>query len=149
MGHRTPKQLEQLRRMHASPTSRAKLSAAAKRRWQDPAYKEMMRERFRNWAAETPGGRRRVLRERLYKEFVIKQDGEVCAVCRRPSRPGKRLALDHIHGHCSEPGGCEECIRGLLCDDCNAMIGYGRDNPEHLERGANYLRTRILDETAS
>jgi hypothetical protein len=58
----------------------------------------------------------------------------------------KRLAVDHdhklakLHDHPEEKG-CPECIRGLLCRNCNRnILGRLHDDPEALERGAFYLR---------
>lgn len=44
----------------------------------------------------------------------------------------KSLALDHNH--------TTGQIRGLLCYRCNSMLGYGKDDPDILEKGAEYLR---------
>jgi len=30
-------------------------------------------------------------------------------------------------------------IRGLLCRDCNLMLGHAQDNPDILREAANYL----------
>lgn len=67
----------------------------------------------------------------------------LCAVCLRalPDPP----AVDHDHELASThphpvTRGCQRCVRGLLCDDCNLMLGRARDEPETLEAGARYLR---------
>ncbi|WP_405152046.1 endonuclease domain-containing protein [Sphaerisporangium sp. NBC_01403] len=31
-------------------------------------------------------------------------------------------------------------MRGLLCSNCNTMVGLAKDNPERLESAALYLR---------
>lgn len=76
-----------------------------------------------------------------------------CAICHAdlvtPIRgtDGKyraRLVVDHDHACCPGPTSCGRCIRGLLCLDCNLMIGQGRDDPETLEAGAAYLRAYRL-----
>lgn len=45
-----------------------------------------------------------------------------CAICHEPPAPGKVLAWDHDHNHCSGAYGCPECTRGLLCTKCNTRI---------------------------
>lgn len=70
---------------------------------------------------------------------MLKEQNGVCAICHEPEtsiRDGKlkQLAVDHDH----ETG----AIRGLLCSNCNPMIGYAKDSPERLEAGAAYLRER-------
>lgn len=69
-----------------------------------------------------------------YQERLASQDG-CCAICRLPAREmSKQLAVDHCH----ETG----AIRGLLCSSCNFGLGAFKDNPEHLQRAALYLKSR-------
>lgn len=71
-----------------------------------------------------------------YKEMLAAQDG-VCASCRRPETKVqfgtvRMLSVDHDH----DTGK----VRGLLCGNCNAGIGYfGNDEPELLRAAADYL----------
>lgn len=64
-----------------------------------------------------------------YEAAVKDQDGQ-CAIC--GSRGARRLHADHDHKTGQK--------RGLVCYRCNMMLGYARDNPLILERGADYLR---------
>ena len=59
----------------------------------------------------------------------------VCAICGEPL-DGKKECVDHyeIQG--------VPFVRGILCDPCNLMIGHGRDNPQILRAGANYLEAQ-------
>lgn len=71
-----------------------------------------------------------------YQRMFAAQGG-VCAVCEKPetaTRGGevKWLAVDHCH----DTG----AVRGLLCQSCNLMVGYGRDDAAVLTAGAAYLR---------
>jgi hypothetical protein len=70
-----------------------------------------------------------------YLELFAHQRG-VCAICRQPERSKragklKQLAVDHDH----ETGR----VRGLLCSNCNPMIGYAKDNADTLRAAAIYL----------
>lgn len=70
-----------------------------------------------------------------------------CAVCgRRPEEvPGrvKRLVIDHDHQCCPAGGSCGKCVRGLLCNPCNHLLGIAADNPTRLIAAIRYLeRTR-------
>lgn len=61
--------------------------------------------------------------------------GGTCAICGPWSgRNGttKRMATDHNHATGER--------RGLLCSDCNRMLGRLGDRPEAFERAAEYLR---------
>ena len=79
--------------------------------------------------------------EEEYQLLLKAQDGR-CYNCKR--KPGKkRLDVDHDHkctvGH--EPNkGCRKCVRGLLCGKCNRYLGWIRDDPAAMDRGAVYLR---------
>lgn len=64
-----------------------------------------------------------------YNALLLAQDG-CCAICRKP--PEKhRLSVDHDH----ETGR----VRGLLCGNCNAMLGHAHDNVQTLELAIKYL----------
>lgn len=70
--------------------------------------------------------------------------GGVCAVC-SATKPGGKGAwiLDHNH-LCQHPKrsskqGCPNCVRGILCLQCNMMLGASRDNPFILQRAIEYL----------
>lgn len=61
-----------------------------------------------------------------------------CAVCRRKFGNKFRPHVDHNHGTGE--------FRGLLCRDCNLMLGYARDRMVILLRAVRYLgkyRTNI------
>lgn len=66
-----------------------------------------------------------------FKEMESKQMG-VCAICQQlPSGHKKVLCVDHCH----ETG----IVRGLLCDDCNNLLGRAKDNPMILMSAVVYL----------
>lgn len=68
-----------------------------------------------------------------YVNMLVAQ-GQKCAICGSdsPNREGAdSFDVDHDH----ETGK----VRGLLCKDCNLMIGNARDSSDNLRKGANYL----------
>jgi hypothetical protein len=71
-----------------------------------------------------------------YERLLASQNG-VCAVCRQPSRARNRpnLYVDHNHG--------TGAIRGLLCSNCNLLLGHADDDPQRLEAAARYLRQTV------
>lgn len=106
--------------------------------------KECVKENTRTWRkanaeqAKLLGRRRRLkaygLTEKAYAALLAAQCGE-CAICRAPCAQFKRgepLHVDHDH----ETGQ----VRGLLCSPCNLTLGHFNDDPERLERAAEYLR---------
>lgn len=83
-----------------------------------------------------------------YDAMLQAQDGR-CAICRRmpteASRAGRyptRLAVDHDHACCPGIKSCGQCVRGLLCGDCNGALGLLRDNPAVALAAANYLQSK-------
>jgi hypothetical protein len=75
-----------------------------------------------------------------YAGMLLDQGGG-CAICGRLKSRGtqKSLSIDHDHACCPGPNSCGDCVRGLLCDDCNLAIGYLRDSAELGKRLALYL----------
>lgn len=50
-----------------------------------------------------------------------------------PNPPHGRKPLNVDHDHTTNK------VRALLCQNCNAMIGLGGDNPDRLRAAAAYL----------
>lgn len=67
-----------------------------------------------------------------YAEMLAAQN-ETCAICKRPQRTKRALAVDHDHATGK--------IRALLCDHCNRGLGYFFDRPDLLEVARCYLIT--------
>jgi hypothetical protein len=57
------------------------------------------------------------------KEFVdllLRFQQEVCALCAAANGDSKTLHIDHDHGCCPGRRSCGDCVRGLVCANCNA-----------------------------
>jgi hypothetical protein len=96
----------------------------AKRKASDPEYAQMKRDAAR-WA------RRRAkydLSQEEYQAMKIQQDGK-CAIC--GETPDHDLRVDHDH--------TTTAVRGLLCSNCNAGIGFLRENPGIMRKAIEYL----------
>lgn len=79
-----------------------------------------------------------------YENQLAKQTG-VCAICKQPEttmdardRPW-RLSVDHDHSCCSGTKSCGECVRALLCMQCNHALGSARDDVGILSSMIDYL----------
>jgi hypothetical protein len=70
------------------------------------------------------------LNEQTYDELLSLQNN-VCAICGGVS-VGRSLSVDHCH----KTGK----IRGLLCQNCNLMLGYAKDKIEILLKATEYLK---------
>lgn len=74
---------------------------------------------------------------------ILKKQGYVCAICKKPEKANKRLSIDHDHSCCNFDGNhraCGNCIRGLLCSSCNRILGLALDSDQTLLNAANYLK---------
>lgn len=74
-----------------------------------------------------------------YEAEVQKREGR-CDICGRPQQSGIRLAIDHDHTCCPERAACDKCRRGLLCTNCNTLLGSAHDSVEILESAISYLK---------
>ena len=101
-------------------------------------------ERFRQWQAEyraRPERKRRMRDSYCRRTFGISADdfdarlaaqGGGCAICGLvPDRPAS-LHLDHDR--------VTGALRGILCLSCNQALGHFRDDPDVLQRAADYVR---------
>ena len=65
-----------------------------------------------------------------YNQYVELQ-GNRCAICGTDNPGLSDWCCDHCH--------TENKARGLLCVQCNAGLGYFKDNPEYLQSAIDYL----------
>ena len=67
-----------------------------------------------------------------YNKMFEEQNG-CCAICgEHQTETNKRLVIDHNH--------ITGDVRKLLCSKCNVGLGMFKDNPELLEKAAQYIR---------
>jgi hypothetical protein len=68
---------------------------------------------------------------------MLEAQGCVCAICAKPESEEKHGVL-HVD-HCHATG----AVRGLLCRNCNHVLGLMRDDPALLRLAAAYLVPQI------
>lgn len=64
-----------------------------------------------------------------YNEMIAAQ-GNACAICKEPFGDSTPY-VDHDHS--------SGWVRGLLCTNCNTVIGLAKDSPDILESAARYV----------
>ena len=112
-------------------------SALYRRRRKNPdGYNEYMRRwRMKNsdrlYAAEIR--KRYGISLDQYSGLLLAQNKR-CAICAAPHNSIKKRGRLHVD-HCHISGR----IRGLLCANCNKMLGNARDRADLLRKGADYL----------
>lgn len=113
-----------------------------RRRAVDPEFVEKAREYSRRYYNSRKGRdqRKRQHLRRVYGltveqyEAIIEHQGGVCAICLgdpTPTRQGHLFHVDHDH----ETGE----VRGILCQACNHLLGWSRDDVSVLEAAIVYL----------
>ena len=61
-----------------------------------------------------------------------------CKICRTPAYKASHTGTLHVdHDHDTGE------VRGLLCLNCNLMLGHAKDNPSILLKGIQYLKRRL------
>jgi hypothetical protein len=65
-----------------------------------------------------------------YEQMCQVQQG-CCKICGDPSQ----LYIDHCHS--------TQRVRGLLCSQCNLLLGLAHDSPQLLLSAADYLRVEV------
>ncbi len=86
-----------------------------------------------NQLSHAKASRKRQIVRRLYGEKGVQdhdqlRNGAGCDVCGRRT---PRMAIDHDHE--------TSAVRGVLCKDCNLILGWVNDDPQRLRLLAEYL----------
>jgi hypothetical protein len=76
-------------------------------------------------------------------EKILNSQGNRCAICQRVY--GEFFGnwhIDHDHSCCGVRGkkSCGNCIRGILCGNCNSGIGMLQDDPKVIIEASKYLK---------
>lgn len=67
---------------------------------------------------------------------IYEDQNKVCAICLKPNTAKLKNKLPLIIDHCHETNK----VRGLLCSQCNVMLGMAKDKKEVLKSAIKYLK---------
>ncbi|WP_369015338.1 endonuclease domain-containing protein [Micromonospora sp. MA102] len=72
---------------------------------------------------------------------LLENQGDACAICRRPFDDGRRPVVDHDHSCCPHKpkNACGRCVRAVLCGTCNSGLGMLREDARIIRRAITYL----------
>jgi hypothetical protein len=111
-----------------------------KRLQQQREYKKKNPDKVKQWEKNYKQRNKTKLRvqqygltEQQYEQLKIEQDNK-CAICRRPI---DIFCVDHDHS--------TDMARGLLCNQCNSMIGFAGDNTQILLNAIEYLEKHKVE----
>lgn len=92
----------------------------------------------RKWVAQNKDRVRDRERRRTLKRYnltpeshqvLLNSQAGKCAICENIPKEGENLHVDHDHRCCSSPkNSCGKCVRALLCDRCNLLLGILEEN---------------------
>lgn len=73
-----------------------------------------------------------ITKEQYYS--MLEAQGGACSICgaKEPGAGHPELYIDHDHSTGN--------VRGLLCRDCNLMLGYSKDSIDNLSKGIDYIK---------
>ena len=74
---------------------------------------------------------------------MFEAQGGVCFVCKRPELKRGSMAVDHDHRCCVGRYSCGECVRALLCVECNSLEGKMAANLELVHELLAYMNAPV------
>lgn len=79
-------------------------------------------------------------RFRISKDEVLQLlRKEKCEICGTNEPNSRGWCIDHDHSCCDGKKACGKCVRGLLCQKCNTIIGFANDDLQILKAAISYL----------
>ena len=98
-------------------------------------YPEKFKKRLEKYKIKKHG----VSIEDFWKMFEDQKG--ICKICKSSGK----LYIDHDHSCCDKSFSCGKCVRGLICNRCNLMLGMAKDKSDILVSAINYLEGHSLD----
>jgi len=82
-----------------------------------------------------PSWKRHNITKQRYEDLVSLHSGK-CHSC----QDNVGTNIDHDHSCCPGSTSCGQCVRGLLCHQCNSALGLLKDNVDAILKLANYIK---------
>lgn len=114
----------------ADPVNKARIEEYNRISRAKPETKLYHKEYAKLWAIKKYG---------KTKEWYNEEITKGCAICGTYNWGKCGPNIDHNHACCNANYGCPTCLRGILCGNCNRMLGLARENIDILRNSINYL----------
>ena len=75
----------------------------------------------------------------IYNKMLIDQNG-LCDICETQITSKRYFDVDHNHFCCSGYRSCGKCVRGLICFNCNSVLGHSKERIDILEKTVKYIK---------
>jgi len=133
MANRSPAYREQQRRYRNSEKyrqTRAAWRARTREKQRNYVRLHRLRHPFKRWEQEVHA--KYGIDRAQFDSMICGQQGR-CLICSKTLMGFREPHVDHDHATGE--------VRGLLCFNCNVLLGAARDNPETLRAAAQYLES--------
>lgn len=121
-----PEQKERVKKYYQLPEIKERNKLQHKEYCQRPEIKEQTRKSYLLYTYN--------ITLEQYDQMFKDQNG-CCKFCNRSqSEFQKILSVDHDHNCCPGAKSCGKCVRGLLCQRCNTLLGFIEKHPELIRR---------------
>ena len=71
------------------------------------------------------------------KQSMFEAQGKCCSICGKSGESHRGFHVDHCHTQ--EKIDKYKCVRGVLCNECNAGLGMFKDNVHNMKKAVEYL----------
>ena len=125
---------------------RAKHAAWARDWRKKHGSKKRTQDAFKRWKAKNPEKYKLIQKntslKKLYgitleeRDLILQSQGNRCAICRSEDPGNRDWFVDHCH--------TVNRVRGILCQSCNSVLGYAKDDPAILKAAIKYLQRGLL-----
>lgn len=76
-------------------------------------------------------------------EGMLRRQGNQCDACGGEFGSRRDICVDHDHNCCPGERSCGECVRALLCQDCNISLGRMKECPKRIRALASYVERHL------
>jgi hypothetical protein len=120
-------------------------SRIAERAWR-AIHKDRLNQNRTDLKKSNPEYYRELNRKCKYKlaagafAAILSSQGSCCAICKTETPGGQgSFHVDHNHECCPGHKSCGSCVRGILCNRCNLLVGHANDSVPILLSAATYI----------